>query len=133
MKYLIDSDVIIEILLGKDWAMAFHGQLGPDDAAISAMTYGEVWEGVIGSRNRSTAEAIFERVIAPLDIIALDKDILHRYAEIRVDLRRRGLQIGAPDILIAATAIELGLTLATHNVRHFARILNLPILNPAEA
>jgi tRNA(fMet)-specific endonuclease VapC len=132
LKYLVDSDVIIEILLGKGWATAFHGQLGPDDAAISAMTYGEVWEGVIGSRNRSTIEVTFERVIAPLDIIAMDKNILQRYAEIRVDLRRRGLQIGAPDILIAATAIELGLTLATRNVRHFARILNLPILNPSE-
>jgi predicted nucleic acid-binding protein len=130
--HLLDSDVIIEILLNRDWAVAFHDQLDRDVTAISAMTYGEVWEGILASRNRPVAEAAFEKLIAPFEVIPLDKMTMHVYGEIRVDLRRRGLQIGAPDVLIASTAIQHGLILATRNARHFSRIPALSMVNPSK-
>jgi len=35
-----------------------------------------------------------------------------------------------PDALIAATALELGLTLCTKNIRHFQMIENLEVFRP---
>jgi tRNA(fMet)-specific endonuclease VapC len=44
-------------------------------------------------------------------------------------LDRRGEAISLPDALIAATALEAGLTMVTGNTRHFQRIPNLKVEN----
>jgi len=44
-------------------------------------------------------------------------------------LDRRGQPLSLPDVLIAATALEAGLTLVTANVRHFERIPQLKVEN----
>jgi tRNA(fMet)-specific endonuclease VapC len=51
------------------------------------------------------------------------------YAEIRHNLKTKGTLIGANDLLIAAHALSLNLTLVTANVRKFSRISDLKIEN----
>jgi predicted nucleic acid-binding protein len=63
--------------------------------------------------------------------LALDRDIMTRFARIRGDLRRQGQSIGDLDLLIAATAIHHDLTLVTRNVRHYARIPDLKLHQPS--
>jgi tRNA(fMet)-specific endonuclease VapC len=43
---------------------------------------------------------------------------------------RRGLPIGAHDLLIAATALTHDLAVATLNEKHFARVPRLRVLVP---
>ena len=50
-------------------------------------------------------------------------------ADILAFLERRGEPIGLPDALIAATALDAGLTMVTANVRHFRRIPKLRVEN----
>lgn len=57
-----------------------------------------------------------------------DNAALH-YAEIRVNLKKRGALIGANDLLIAAHARALGLTLVTNNTTEFERVRDLVIEN----
>ena len=57
-----------------------------------------------------------------------DAAALH-YAEIRADLKKRGALIGANDLLIAAHARSLGLTLVTNNTAEFGRVKGLKIEN----
>jgi len=45
-----------------------------------------------------------------VDTVPLDADAALHYAGIRADLKRRGLTIGANDLLIAAHARQLALT-----------------------
>lgn len=47
------------------------------------------------------------------------------YGLIRSDLEPRGLVIEAMDMLIAAHALSLGVTLVSNNIREFSRIANL--------
>lgn len=54
------------------------------------------------------------------------------YGSIRSDLESRGLAIGAMDMLIAAHALSLGVTLVSNNVRECSRIANLSLENWAE-
>jgi tRNA(fMet)-specific endonuclease VapC len=51
------------------------------------------------------------------------------YATIRADLKVRGTMIGGNDLLIAAHARCLGLTLVTNNTREFSRVHSLKIEN----
>jgi tRNA(fMet)-specific endonuclease VapC len=52
---------------------------------------------------------------------------MKRFARIRGQLRRQGLTVQDPDLLIAATALTHQLTLVTRNLRHFRRIPDLMI------
>lgn len=52
-----------------------------------------------------------------------------RAAAIYADLQQRGELISDADILIAATALEHGLVIATGNVTHFGRIPGLQVVN----
>jgi tRNA(fMet)-specific endonuclease VapC len=51
------------------------------------------------------------------------------YAKIRAALKLSGTMIGANDLLIAAHARCLGLTLVTNNTREFKRVQGLMVEN----
>ena len=99
------------------------------DVCISVISRCELMYGVeVSPRRERDAEALeqFLRHVAALDFpgeAALD------YAAIRVDLKKRGNLIGASDLLIAAHARLLGLTLVTNNVREFKRVHGLKVVN----
>ena len=48
---------------------------------------------------------------------------------IRADMTKRGTLIGADDLLIAAHAKAMGLTLVTNNMREFERVDGLKVEN----
>jgi tRNA(fMet)-specific endonuclease VapC len=51
------------------------------------------------------------------------------YARLRVELERAGSRIGALDMLIAAQAATLGLTVVSNNTREFGRVPGLRLEN----
>jgi len=53
-------------------------------------------------------------------------DWIQDYAEIRQGLVSKGLAAGDFDIIIGATARRFGLTVVTHNIKHFS---NMPDVN----
>jgi predicted nucleic acid-binding protein len=57
--------------------------------------------------------------------------IAERWAHIAASTRKRGLPPAVVDGIIAATAIELSLTLVTRNVKDYGS-LGLALLNPWE-
>jgi len=70
--------------------------------------------------------------LIPLEIVAFDQAAATLYGSIRSDLEGRGIVIGAMDMLIAAHALSLGVTLISNNVREFSRIANLSLENWVE-
>ena len=63
--------------------------------------------------------------LIPLEILPFDEKATQTYGKIRAELERRGVVIGAMDMLIASQAISLGLTLVTNNVRELSQIPDL--------
>ena len=64
-----------------------------------------------------------------IDVLSLDRSTMREYARISGSLRRAGMRLDAMDLLIAATALEHGLTLVTRNVAgHFDRVPELSVL-----
>jgi tRNA(fMet)-specific endonuclease VapC len=55
-------------------------------------------------------------------VVPFDDAATARYGELRALLERRGSPIGPLDTLIAAHALSLRWTLASHNVREFRRV-----------
>lgn len=64
-----------------------------------------------------------------IEILSLTHPVEQYYAEIRTDLEQQGSPIGGNDLLIAAHALTLNLTVITANFREFCRIPNLKVEN----
>ena len=132
MIYLLDTDVIIDMLRDVSRWLPTIAFFTRNESAISAMTFGEIWEGIEANPSRLDAIPTLDDIISPFRVLEIGVPTMKIYGKIRVHLRRHGEMIGTPDILIASTAIEHHLTLVTRNTRHFGRIPNLQILHPSE-
>jgi len=131
--YMLDTDISSYIMKRADEAVLRRLQrVAVSDVCISAITKAESMYGVeVPPRRQKDQAALdeFLRYVAVLDFpaaAALD------YAVIRADLKARGAIIGSNDMLIAAHARCLGLTLATNNTREFGRVPGLKIENWTE-
>jgi predicted nucleic acid-binding protein len=62
-------------------------------------------------------------------VIEISEDVMFRWRMLVEEGRRSGRTFSQPDLIIAATALEHGLTLVTRNVRDFEG-LGVDVLNP---
>ena len=102
---LVDTDVFIDHLRG-----AFELRPGRHRVHYSVITRAELVAG-------NTATDLTFRLLAPFREIAVDRTVAERGGRIAREFRVR-----LPDALIAATAIEHGLSVVTRNQKHFEPI-----------
>jgi tRNA(fMet)-specific endonuclease VapC len=69
--------------------------------------------------------ARLEAVLGVLDVLPFEAPADAIYGQIRCQLEQAGRVIGGNDLLIAAQAVALGVTLVTDNERDFARVERL--------
>jgi predicted nucleic acid-binding protein len=130
--YLIDSDIVIYHLNGQAQAQAFLLRLLNSPVFLSAVTYMEVEEGIALSSNVALAAQRWQQVQGATVLLPFDQAEAHRAAGIRRQFRSQGLSVRSRplDIMIAATALENGLTLATNNPADYRGIPGLLIETP---
>jgi predicted nucleic acid-binding protein len=66
---------------------------------------------------------------ARMAVLPFDDQAAAMYGPMRADLERAGQRIGPLDMLIAAHALALGVTLVTNNEREFCRVPGLLVEN----
>ena len=77
---------------------------------------------------RRTKRSVFvEKVLESFPLYPVDLAAVRVYARIWARLNRQGATIGAHDMLIGATAMSRGFSVATFNPRHFSRIEGLTL------
>ncbi len=129
MKYLIDTDWIIDHLNGVREVKRRLEELAPEGLAISIVSLAEVYEGVFYSRDSKKSEISLEAFLPGISIIDINEDICKIFGRERGRLRKQGQIIGDLDLFIAATCLHRSLTLLTNNISHFERIENLKIIS----
>jgi len=128
--FMLDTDTCSYIMKRSHPLVLKRLQSVPvSDVCISVVTKAELLYGVEVSPRRAQDAAALAAFLPYVDAVALDEDAALHYAEIRADLKRRGLMIGANDLFIAAHARALGLTLVTNNAAEFERVSKLAIEN----
>jgi len=130
IRYLLDTNICIYIIKQHSKQVIEHLRtLLVGDVAISAITLAELEYGAAkSSRPEQNREALIA-FTAPLEVLPFDDNASLHYGEIRADLERSGMVIGAMDMLIAAHARSRSLKLVTNNSREFQRIHGLDIEN----
>jgi predicted nucleic acid-binding protein len=129
MPYLLDSDWVVDNLADLPAAHELLDQLSPDGIAVSIITYLEAYEGVERSEDRQAAEARFQVFMRHVPVLPLSRAVARRCANLRHTLRGQGKRVDrrALDLLIAATALEHGLTLVTRNIEDYEDVPNLQL------
>lgn len=128
--YMLDTDTSSYIMKRSHASVLRRLQkVAVDDVCISAITKSELMYGVQVSPRRQQDQAALDAYLRHVVVLDYPDQAALHYAEIRADLRLRGTIIGAHDLLIAAHARCLGLTLVTNNTREFGRVKSLDIEN----
>lgn len=124
---LLDTDICIA-LLNRDQRVRPHlDRHAPSKVRMSAITLAELRFGIAKSEQPRRAVGNLRVLLSKVRVVPFDEVASERYGELRSLLEHRGHPIGPLDTLIAAHALSLGWTLATHNVREFRQVPGLKI------
>jgi tRNA(fMet)-specific endonuclease VapC len=130
MKYLLDTNICIYIIKRKPSKIFKKFEsLRISDVAISSITLAELEYGVYISTQPEKNTIALTRFLAPISILPFEDTAAKVYGIIRTNLELKGQPIGPYDLLIAAHAHSLGLTLVTNNIKEFKKIKDLKLEN----
>lgn len=127
MIYLLDTDICIYWLNGRQEIKDKLIKLIDDDFSISIITLAELQFGAYNSANIQKNIQKINDFESSIDVIELDKRCVEIFAKTKTKLRVEGRMLDDFDILIAATAIANDYILVTNNIKHFERIDELQV------
>jgi tRNA(fMet)-specific endonuclease VapC len=127
---MLDTNICIYIIKNKpkhikEKLMEFD--IG--NIALSSIVVSELYYGVYKSEYTEKNLLALEYFLRPFNIVEYDLKASIEYGKIRASLEKQGCVIGGLDMLIAAHAKSLDMTLVTNNIKEFERIENLVIDN----
>lgn len=131
MGTLVDTSVLIAAQRGDVDLDALFKKQGAVNVATATICVSELLHGphrITNSVARARAERSVEIVLTGLLIVSFDIEIARMHARLSADLAAKGTQIGAHDLIIAATAISLEYRLATRDRRSVPKIPGLDVV-----
>ena len=130
IKYLIDTDWVINCLHGVERVLAQLEPLRDQGIGISIISLAELYDGIMGDADpERSARALHTFLSDDMPTVDIDLETCRRFAGERRRLRAAVNLIPDFDLMIAATALRHDLTLLSNNRRHFRRIAGLTILS----
>jgi tRNA(fMet)-specific endonuclease VapC len=129
---MLDTDTCILLMRGESPMLAVKVQSIPlQQQVMSVVTFAELTYGVQASASakRKHNQAVLDSLALHLAVLDWPQEAAQHFAEIRVDLKRRGAQLGAADLMIAAHARAMGAFVVTNNVKDFGRVKGLQVEN----
>jgi tRNA(fMet)-specific endonuclease VapC len=124
-RVVADTDVLIDALHGRaDVARVVAERIKDGTLATTVLTLFELEVGAATEAESAQIHAL----LGSMRLLALDPAAARVGAAVERALRRRGLQIGTADALIAGLCLAEGLPLLTRNRRHFAQVPGLALV-----
>jgi tRNA(fMet)-specific endonuclease VapC len=127
--YLLDTNILSDLVRHPQGLISQRiATVGEDRICTSIIVACELRFGAAKSGSARLTNQL-ERILDVLPVLPLDLPTAPHYATIRAHLEQAGTPIGPNDLLIAAHALALGLTLITANTREFDRVPGLKVDN----
>ena len=133
MTFIVDSNVLSEQTKPRpnqrvvDWLRD-----NDPEVVLNPVILGELHFGILNlpsSRRRRQLLDWFTVGVQALPILPIDGGTAHASATLLADLRRKGRTMPVKDSLVAASARQHGMTVATRNV-HDYRYAGVELVNP---
>lgn len=130
MGVIFDTSILIEIeRQSLDIEKLIKGR-EREPFGISVISVSELLHGVYRAdteRRRLKREAYVDKIIETFPIYPFDLNAARIYARVWSSLAKKGISIGAHDLIIASTAIALGFLVITSDIGDYGRIRGLEI------
>lgn len=128
-QYLLDTNIISD-LVRHPQGLVFQriAAVGENCICTSIIVVCDLRFGAAKNGSLSLVQQL-EHIFEVLPILSLEPPVDQHYAAIRTHLEQKGTPISPNDLLIAAHALVLNLTLVTANVREFERLPGLRVEN----
>ena len=133
VRYLLDTNIISDLARNPQGACATRiAVLGEESIATSIVVYAELRFGLakleaLGAGGRLSAN--LRTILIEIQILPFEAPADKHYGDIRQHLEAAGTPIEPNDLLIAAHARALGLTVVTDNLKEFERVPELKVEN----
>lgn len=135
MGLILDSSVLVATERQGNNARralsAIESKIGDTEIGISVITILELAHGAARANTaerRATRENFIRELMRAVPIHPIDASVALRAGLLDGESQTRGIRVPLPDLLIAATAIELGFGVATANLRHFRQVTGLMVI-----
>ncbi len=124
--YLLDTNACIKILNESSTELIERFQSKPpSEIQLCSVVKAELIYGARKSARPADNLRVLQTFFSPFVSKPFDDECSNNYGVIRSELERVGQPIGANDMMIASIALTFELTLVTHNVGEFSRIVGL--------
>ena len=128
-QYLLDTNILSELVKQPQGKVAQKLiEVGDEKVCTSIIVASEMRFGV-EKRGSSRLAKQVEAILNAIDILSYEVPADNHYAKLRFQLEKSGTPIGPNDMLIAAQALSMGLTVVTINEREFSRVKGLAVEN----
>ena len=127
MGYLLDTNILSDLIRNPFGPVAQRIEaVGAKAVCTSIIVAAELRYGC-AKKGSPRLQARVEDILATIPVLPLEVPADADYGRQRAQLEASGQPIGGNDLLIAAHALALGLTLVTHNTREFCHIAGLQV------
>ena len=135
--WLLDTNVISELCRPRPSARvrSFIASQRLDDLFVSTVTFAEIRFGIeaVGDpiRRSELNDWLLHRVRPMFDqrVLEVSEDVMFKWRLLVEDGRKVGHTFSQPDLIIAATALQHGLTVVTRDTGDY-KLARVPLLNP---
>jgi tRNA(fMet)-specific endonuclease VapC len=129
LRYLLDTNILSDLVRHPAGMVRDRiATVGEEGVCVSIVVAAELRFGAAKKNSKRLTQQV-EAILSALPILPLESPVDEHYAKIRAMLEAGGNPIGPNDLLIAAHARALGLTLVTHNLAEFSRVAGLTAEN----
>ena len=136
MGLILDSSVLITAERqgqnARRMLTAISDAAGDREIAISVVTLIELAHGAARAdtpQRRAKRQQFIQELLTALPIHPVTVPVALRTGQIDGENQARGVRLPLSDLLIGVTALELGYSVATANLRHFQMIPDLDIVS----
>ena len=123
---MLDTDISSYIIKRRPLSLVEKFERHGETLCVSVMTAAELRFGAEKAARPKLTELV-EAYLDRLAILDWTNEITRHYARIRFLLERSGKPIGNMDLLIAAHAVSLDMTVITNNLKHFSSVPDLRV------
>lgn len=130
MGLMVDSSVLIAAERGRFDLPGFFRARSMESFFLAAITASELLHGVERANSperREKRSRYVEALLGRIPVMDFDLSVARKHAIVWATLEKLGLPIGAHDLLIAATALSGGHSLATLNQAEFSQVPGLAL------
>ena len=119
MRYLVDTDWVIDYMQGRQPVVRRFEELSPHGIGLSIISLAELYEGMPDAVDQQEATQGLQSFLDDVEVLPVDDEVCWIFAKERRRLRTAGNRLDDLDLLIGSTAVRHSLTLLTNNRRHF--------------